>query len=265
MDILNIKNYREIITRGLKNKGPKGQIGLLAEAIPMHRTQLSQVLSGSKDFSLEQAHAACDYLDFADVETKYFLLLVQKERAGTQALKKHFDKELEKIKQDATQLSQRLKNHRNLSESDKAIFYSSWMYAAISLYCSIGKGATLESIASYFSIDRKKCFEMMEFMVGSGLCVASGNRYQMGTQHTHVPANSLLAIKHHLNWRLKSLQRQESVKETELAFTAPMTISKQDFAVIREKLAAAIKDCVEVAKASGSEQLVMLTIDWMEV
>jgi hypothetical protein len=265
MDIFKFKDYRDIVTQGLKTKSSKGQIGKLAEAIPMHRTQLSQVLSGSKEFSLEQAHATTIYLELAPIETKYFILLVEKERAGTQALKKYFDGDIEKLKQDSMQLSHRLKDHRNLSEADKAIFYSSWMYAAISLHCSIGKGAKLEEIAAYFSIDRKKCFEMMEFMVSSGLCILKGDRYQMGTQHTHVPAKSPLAIKHHLNWRLKSLQRQETVKDHELVFTAPMVISKKDFLVIREKLASTVKDCIEIAKESPSEELTLLTIDWLEI
>ncbi|MGZ3749247.1 MAG: hypothetical protein ACXVCD_18060 [Pseudobdellovibrionaceae bacterium] len=105
----------------------------------------------------------------------------------------------------------------------------------------------------------------MEFLTSVGLCDLKDRRYHMGTQHTHVAANSPHAIKHHLNWRIKSLQRQENVLEQELVFTAPMSLSEKDFVIIREKLAAALKDCIEVAKASESEHLAFLTIDWLKV
>ncbi|HEY8272718.1 MAG TPA: hypothetical protein VIG33_17625 [Pseudobdellovibrionaceae bacterium] len=63
----------------------------------------------------------------------------------------------------------------------------------------------LEEITAYFAIDRKKCFEVMEFLTLVGLCDLKDHHYHMGTQHTHVAANSPHAIKHHLNWRIKSL------------------------------------------------------------
>jgi uncharacterized protein (TIGR02147 family) len=265
MDIFNFKKYREIIRQSLKLKGSKGQIGKLAEAIPMHPTQLSQILSGSKELNLEQAHATCQYFEFSDIEMKYFILLVEKERAGTQGLKKYFDKELDKIRKDSLQISQRLKEHRNLSDQEKSIFYSSWMYSAIRLFCSIGKGATLEEIATYFALERKKCFEVMEYLTSVDLCNLKDHRYYMGTQHTHVAANSPHAIKHHLNWRIKSLQRQENVQEQELVFTAPMSISEKDFEIIREKLTATLKDCIELAKESEAEHLAFLTMDWLKI
>lgn len=265
MEIFNFSNYRDFVQNTLKKKGQKGKMNRLAEAIQIHPTQLSKILSGVKDFNLEQAHSVCEYFELTNIETRYFLLLVEKERAGTMKLKKFFSEEIDKIKKESQQISTRLKEHRNLSDEEKSIFYSSWMYSAIRLYCSIGKGATLEDISNYFQLDRKKALEIIDFLVANGLCDRQQNLYVMGTQHTHVAANSPHSIKHQLNWRLKSLQKQERVQEHELAFTAPMSISSKDFLVIREKIAAAIKDCIEVAKESEADHLACLTIDWLKV
>jgi hypothetical protein len=44
-----------------------------------------------------------------------------------------------------------------------------------------------------------------------------------------------------------------------------MSLSEKDFVIIREKLTATLKDCIEVAKESESEQLSFLTIDWLKI
>lgn len=265
MEVFSFSNYRQFVQSILKKKGQKGKMNRLAEAIPIHATQLSKILSGVKDFNLEQAYSVCEYFGLTSIETRYFLLLVEKERAGTHKLKKFFSAEIEKVQKESRQISSRLKEHRSLSDEKKSIFYSSWMYSAISLYCSIGKGATLEDISNFFQIDRKKALEMTDFLVVCGLCDRDQELYTMGIQHTHVAAKSPHAIRHHLNWRLRGLEKQERVQDEELVFTAPMAISSKDFLVIREKITAAIKDFIEVAKESEADHLAYLTIDWLKV
>lgn len=56
-----------------------------------------------------------------------------------------------------------------------------------------------------------------------------------------------------------------SLKNTEteeMNFTAPMTISKKDFHIIREKIVKLIQESIEVAKASEAEDLAIMTIDF---
>lgn len=264
MDFFNADSYIKILKFFLQSRG-RGGIGKLALGISIHPTQLSQVLSGHKELTLEQAYAVCEYFEFTEIEARYFILLVERDRSGTHGLKKHFNIEIERIRKDSLQISLRLKEHRNLTDEEKSIFYSSWIYSAIRIFCSVKPEATLEEIAAYFEIDRIKCSEIMTFLVSTNLCSVRNSGYVVGTQHTHVPAKSPHAIKHHINWRIRSLQKQDNVMDTELAFTAPMSLSEKDFNVIREKLVATVKDCIEVAKDSKSERLAFLTIDWMEI
>ncbi|MGZ6442457.1 MAG: TIGR02147 family protein [Pseudobdellovibrionaceae bacterium] len=265
MDFENLRNYRVFVREYLKKMPSKGrgEIAKLASFVGVHPTFVSQVLTGKKEFNLEQSFSIAEYLNLTETERKYFLLLVQHERAGTQALKNYFKNEIELLKKSLLKISNRLNKHRSFSETDKAIFYSSWMYSAIRLYCSIGKGKTLEEIVKYFSINRKRALQVLEFLCEKNLCVKNDNRYLLGSQHTHVGNDSPFLIQHHMNWRSKSLRRHEAMSEEELAFTAPMSISVHDFKVIREKIMSCIKDSVEVAKDSEAEDIAFLTIDWL--
>jgi hypothetical protein len=61
---------------------------------------------------------------------------------------------------------------------------------------------------------------------------------------------------------MKAVQRLDNRESVELFFTAPMSIAKRDFEVIRERINVAIKDIVDVAKDSPAEDVVCLNIDF---
>jgi len=267
MDTRNFTNYRDFVREHLTKRSPRGrgEIRKLAEHMRVHPTFVSQVLAGTKDFNMEQTLVIAKYLDLTKVEQKYFLLLVQKDRAGTKELKDYFKTELEDMKSTLVTVSKRLKEHRSLSDEERAIFYSSWLYSGVRLYCSVGNGKSLEEICAYFGIGRKKALSILDFLLSAQLVIEEKNRYKLGTQHTHLPSDSPFIIRHHMNWRTKALQGHESLTPEELAFTAPMSLNKRDFDKIREILLSAIKESVEVAKESEAEDLAFLNIDWMWV
>ena len=99
----------------------------------------------------------------------------------------------------------------------------------------------------------------------AGLCIEEQGIYRLGDSHIHVSNESHFVVKHHLNFRIKSMQKMDTRDGNELFFTAPMSISKADFKIIREKLNLIVKEIVEVAKDSKSDQVTCLNIDFFKV
>ena len=62
-------------------------------------------MSGSREFSPEQALSLSEYLAHTELETEYLSYLVQRERAGTAELKRYLDKKIEVLKNDALKFS----------------------------------------------------------------------------------------------------------------------------------------------------------------
>jgi uncharacterized protein (TIGR02147 family) len=265
LEIVNFPNYRSLIRSFLERRAPKGrgEILKLAEFMGVHPTFVSQVLAGKKDFNMEQSFAVAEYLELTPVERKYFLLLVQKDRAGSKKLKDYLNQELADLRRSLLPIANQLKEHRSLTDEEKAVFYSSWKFSAIRLYCSLGSGKTLEEICEYFRLSRQRALEILEFLVAKNLLLNSKGVYSLGSQHTHLPGDSPHIVRHHMNWRMRALQRHDSVTQEELAFTAPVSISKKDFLAIREKVLACIKESIEVAKNSDAEEVAFLNIDWL--
>lgn len=265
MEYIKINDYRKFLRSYLDKRAPRGrgEITKIASHMGVHSTFVSQVLAGTKEFSIEQSFAAGEYLQLTKAESKYFLLLVQRDRAGNTKLRKFFDDEIADLKKSLEALSNRLEGHRVLSDEDRAIFYSSWLYSGIRLYCSIGVGKSLEDICAHFNIERKRALLVLDFMTSRDLVLLTGGRYKLGSQHTHLPKDSVFSVRHHMNWRTKALQRHENMSPEEIAFTAPMSIAKKDFQQIRDKIFNCIQESIEVAKGSDAEDVAFLNIDWL--
>src|SRR6185312_5178388 len=120
-------------------KNGRGEVNRMASYIRVHSSLISQILSGAKDFSLEQAYEMTAYLALNSIEADYFILLVQKARAGTHTLQKYFQRKLDVIKNQSLEISKRIPQDRTLSDFERSVFYSSWLYIAIWLFTSIGE------------------------------------------------------------------------------------------------------------------------------
>ncbi len=263
MSVFEFSDYRKFLKQLIKTfpQGGRGVWARLSENLNVNATMVSQIMSGTKDFSIEQAQSVAIFLGLQKLEADYFILLVQIERAGTHELKSYFKEKIDELKKDSLKISKRIKSDRKLTDLERSIFYSSKNYSAIHLFCSIGKGATVESIAKKFDLPRVRVHEILQFLVSTGLCSQHSHYYRTGNQTIHVDKGSPFLIKHHGNWRIEAIKKSEILSDEELMFTANVSLSKEDFLKVRETLVRTIQEVVETVKASPSEEVANLNID----
>jgi len=267
--IFTQSSYRDFLREHIKHLPRKGRgaLGQIASRIGVHSTYISLVMRGDRDLSQEQAFALADYLQLSDLETDYFCLLVQLERAGNQNYKKYLKEKIKKIQTESQKLSLRFDHERILTDEQKSTFYSSWIYSAIRLYCSTKEtGRRPEELVARFGLSRKKVVEALNFLVDAGLVEIKNGLFCMGPQRTFIEFGSPHLLKHHSNWRIKALQRSENLEEEELMFTSPMSLSKRDFTRIRDALAETLKTVSPIIKDSPAEEIACLNMDffWVE-
>jgi uncharacterized protein (TIGR02147 family) len=251
--------------RNWANVRGRGEFRRIAQALNMHTTLVSQIFSGKKCFTEEQASVLCSYMGLNSLETDYFLKLVQHERAGTENLKSVFRRHLKQIRDQANEIRNRVPESKELSKEDRALYYSSWQYSVIRLLTSIEEFQTIEEIASYLKLSVSRVTEVLDFLTSRGLCQRSGNKFTRTPQNTHVEAQSPLSIRHHQNWRTKSLEFLEKTTPQDLAFTAPISLSKKDKDRVRSILLGAISDISKIVESSPAEEVLYLGIDWIKI
>ncbi|OFZ49131.1 MAG: hypothetical protein A2381_16160 [Bdellovibrionales bacterium RIFOXYB1_FULL_37_110] len=262
--IYHYLNYKDFINNFIKDcpKGGRGQLLKISSYLAVHSTLISQVLRGHKDFTLEQAYKLSEYFGFNEIETDYFITLVQYEKAGTVNLKTYFEKQLRKIRDDFQNVSSRVVTKTELDNEDKAVYYSDWTYMAVWLLTSIPEFNNINKIAAQLELPAKRITRIMEFLIKVGLCAADENGdIHMGISKTHLESNSPLVNKHHVNWRLKAIENYNKMTSAELAFTVPITISKKDFRKIKNDILEFIEKASETVSSSPAEELACLNID----
>ena len=266
MGFFSEANYRKLVQTaiaGRPNKG-RGEIGRIARYLRVHTTLVSQVLHGSKDFTVEQAHAICEYFAFNDFETEYFLLLVQEERAGNGRYQNYIKKRRETLQRQSQDVN-RVHKDRVLDDKDRAILYSSWHYSAVRMATSLDHIQDVKSIAHYLHLPEGRVAEILKFLVESGLCVSDSGKFKMGPQQTHLDRGSPFLARHHANWRLRAAHRADHLQQQDLMYTSPMSISHEHFSLIREEILNLIKKVNSTIRMSEAERLAVFNIDLIDV
>lgn len=247
-----------------KPKGGRGELRRIAEALGVSPTLMSQILAGSKDFSLEQAEGFTRYAGFNTLEQEYFLALVQYARAGTTSLKKLLRAKIDELKTKSSEVENRLSEKNELSDEEKAVYYSSSIYASVWLYTSTSKlGRTMEECMERFDLERTQTAKVLNFLTTVGLCLSDGLHYKMSeSRSVHVPRSSPHFQQHLKNWRLSAFRVYESMREEELVYTGAMSLSKEDFKLLKEEMLKLIQTLAKVAVDSPAEEVACFNMDF---
>ena len=157
------------------------------------------------------------------------------------------------IRGRALNLTNRLEIKNQLSESDRSFYYYSWLYSMVRLLTAVERFQTVEAISKELGLPINKIRNILDFLISRGLCVESENRIKYGPVSTYIEASSPLVARHHLNWRQKTQERFENIREQDLIFTFPGVISEVDAYKIREKIVQLIEEIKKISDPSPSE------------
>lgn len=263
-DFDDYKRYFRFYISRLPKKG-HGQITRMAEYLNVNPTLLSQILSGPKDFTLEQSFELCKYMGLSSIESDFLLLLIEKERAGSKNLQNYFQGKLLALKEQGAKLAAHVVQDHKMDDTTRAVYYSTWMYSALRLLTSIEDFQSADAIAKRLGITRAAAVQMLRFLVDHQLCLEKDGRYTAGPQRTYLEPGSPFIGRHHLNWRMKAMQKVDTLTEQEMMFTSPLAISREDFEAIRKDLSAMIQKALGRVKESKSESLFCLNVDFFEI
>jgi uncharacterized protein (TIGR02147 family) len=274
IDIFRYRDYKKYVKDRvfeMPHNG-KGQFRKIGTAAGMHTSLVSQVFSGERELSPEQAVSVSGFLGLAPLEQEYFTLLVQRERAGSTALRELTESTLQRLKQQAESGGGRVlgagtrSSDEQFTEEAKALFYSQWYYSAARLLSWLPGGQTVDGLAEKLQLSSKKSREIVEFLVRHDLCEIRQERIFGKAGSIYLGENSQHVHRHMQNWRLKGIERIGNPQQDDYAYTLPMAVSRAGAEKIRRKLI----ECVAEVRAIMDEKddpevLTFLNLDWFQV
>lgn len=266
MSIFDFVDYKVAVNKWIESqpRAGHGQLRRMSQHLGVNSVVMTQIFRGDRDLNLEQAVGVASFIGMTETEREYFLLLVQKARAGTKELQEIFHKQLVSLKESVHSLKSRIR-HEKLNDEDRATFYSHWHYSAIRLGVSIPRLSKVADIADYLGIDRSVAAEVVDFLLQRHLLTKTKNGLALGPQVTHVGHDSPFVMKHRVNWRLQALKSMDNPSNEDLFYSGPMVLSESAAKVIRREILNVIETVTQKAKDADSETLRCLNIDWFEV
>lgn len=269
MNIYEFRDYRSVIADWMKTqpKAGRGSGRRIAQYLGVSTVLVSQVISGKREFSLEQALRLADLLGLSSDERDYFFLLVNHEKAGSKQLTDYFAAQIKDVQEKRRDLKSVIK-HRKLDPHEQAIFYSSWIYSATRLLCDIPTVNSVADVSARLSEDPARISKVLEFLIQGSLVKNERNKLSMATQVTHLGRENPLVNCHHENWRRRAggiRDKGGGNDPMNLFYTGPMVISKDLADKVFQKITMLIQDVTEEAREAKSEELFCLGIDWFKV
>jgi uncharacterized protein (TIGR02147 family) len=260
--VFDYSDYKTYLL-ALASSRPRGFRKRLAEAMGCQTAYVSQVLNDRFHFSLEQIEAAARFLTLNRAETRFLVLLVDASRAGTASLKRHFEEQLEELRDAHLSLKDRIGVTERLSEQEQAHYYGSWHFAAVHMAVTIPRLRKRTQLQRALRISSRKLASTLEFLVGAGLIRQEGDQYLPGTRELHLPKDSPSIHRHHANWRHHALTQMHSEHADEnLHYSSISSLSEADAKRIKSLLTQAISESVRIIKDSPEEQLCAINVDF---
>ena len=261
--LFDYQNYKAYINDRIKNSPSKGR-GLkqkMAEFLNCQTAFVSQVLNNEPNFSLEQGAKLNKFFSHTKEESKFFILLLQYERAGSFDLKEFFKSEMGDILEKRSDLKNRIHIKNSLRPVDQQVYYSNWLYSCIHMMVAIPEFKTAQAISKQLNIPREKIIEILQFLEETGLIQKIANHYEIGVTKIHLTKDSPQIQRHHTNWRMQAIRAIDINDSSDLHYSTVVSMSKSDLPRIKEILIKGIEQCREVIKDSKEESIQSICID----
>lgn len=239
----------------------RGQRKLMAQAMGCQTPFITQVLGGDYHFSMEQAEACTRWLGLSLAEAEFFILLVQKERAGTRSLENFLDRQIQERREQATQLTKRLQISETLTDEDQQQYYSSWQYSAVHMALLVPELRTLEDLHEYFAIPLPRLMTILDFLTTKKLVKVRVGKYELLRPVLHLGRDSPLLGKHHANWRLRAIEAIDAGETGNFHYSGVIALSRDDFEWTKARLAFALEEIIARVRASSDEKVGCLALD----
>lgn len=266
MQLYSFTHYRAVLDEIIQKSTKIGQKSRIAEAMGCHPSYITKVLTNKADLSLEQGLNLCRFLEFSELETDYFLLLINLERSGTQTLKVYFEEKRREHSKKLLQIVEHMpKNTTEIADKDVAIYYSHWSYAAIHVLVSLPEYATSQAIAEYLGLSVDAVEDALNFLQSTKLIKFEKDAWHHDKRSIHLVKNSPFIKQHHQTWRNKGLQNIDRGHPQDFHYSGVFTIAASDLVEINGKILKLLAEIGNSVMTTTPEKCVTLNIDFFEL
>jgi uncharacterized protein (TIGR02147 family) len=265
--LYNYRSYRQYLQdHCAKDTAKRGAQSQLAKAAGCQAAYFSQVLKQRVHLTEDQIISIAENLELTTDETRFIVLLLRYEKAGTLKLRNYLNQEMAAAIACQNKLSSRVDPDQIVhSELDLAKYFSSWIPSAVHLITSSEKFRTVEKISEKLHLPKTETKEILNFLVKMGWVQKRNSDYHYAGGNIHVAKDSPLqsamqSTRRHLALNSIAVNLQSSVHYSSL-----FTISRESYDELNSLVADFVQKSAKVIQKSGTDELCCICLDLFQV
>lgn len=240
----------------------RGYQARLAGAAKCQESFFSQSLKEQVQLTPDHIGNLAEFFEMTEDERNYFLNLSIRERAASAPLVKHCTQILLGLKTKNSDLSNLIQLEQLTSPADEALYYSSWLYAALHIAVSIPRLQKTSSLAAEFGIEEARVRLYLKDLERMGLVKTdSSHLWNVTGKFLHLGKTSPFFSTNHVNWRFRAVQQLQSDPKIGIHYTSVFSISKKDRILLQEEQRKFIERIHSIVGQSNEEELCVLGVD----
>jgi hypothetical protein len=269
--LFDFKDYKTYLAYVLGLKNIKGVRQKLAKEIDCHISLISQVLNGDQDFSLEQALGTSIFFQHTTLEQRYFILLVQIQKAGTQELRFFFAKKIDMLLVKTCRAQNQTRIAHYMPTIEEYQFFSSWYYQAIYKLISSEKYKTIDDISARLTLAPDLVKEALGYLVKKQHVIESNNKYSSKLDKVFQPIHKNSAIYQNFSrsWRTKVLNSidYKDNKKIDYHYTVIENYSLENSKIIKDYYYEALREIKYMIKNTtySNDEVYCINLDFFEI
>jgi len=245
----------------------RGSRTALAEALGVQGAFVSLVTKKKAQLSLEQALKAAAFLRLAEDEKRYWMTLVQFERAGTAELKSFLKGELQRQLAQRKKIRNRIGVKTGVSLEDQTIYYSHANYGILHVLAALPEYRREKRMGEVLGLDSVQLKPYLQFLVSRGLIdrAEREGEYRIGKTRLHLSEGAPALSQHHANLRNFAIGRLGHIPARHLHYSAVFGLTRKDYDRVRELILQLIEKSEDVLKSSRPEIPAVMNLDWFDL
>jgi len=266
MWIFDFKDYKRFLTdfmASLPKKG-RGQSLALANHLNVQQSVITSILKHDRDLTPEQGLATAAFFGFDETTSEYFVLMIQRQRADSSALRAFWQKRLDDIRDKEMSLSNLRKEDREISDSDKAIYYSNWYYSAARIALFLPEYRNVDSLSKFLNLSKGKTAKIIDFFVRTRIVKNENGALIPTEMGTSINDSSEFLNNHRRNWRDRARTKFVEAGPSDYFASIPMSLSKKDAEWFSAEIKVLLDSLFARLKTSPDEVTRCLNIDWFD-
>ncbi len=237
----------------------------MSEAVGCPKSYFSQVLHSKAHLSQDQAMRLCMFWSMNEIETEYFLELLNLAKANFPPLVGRIKKRLKLLKDQIENLAERFANAQFLDGEKEAFYYSAWYWSAIHILLGVKGYQTSEAIARYLKLPPQTVNETLSRLEAMKLIKFDGKKWQTVPGHLHLRKDSPMLSIHHANWRQEAVVNSRKVSSDSLHYTLISSQSVADFERLKQVFLKSLDEARSVIDPSPNEDVTCLCLDFFRI